>query len=150
MGRPLNHQARENGYSGHEDSEVDSGNENNNDKYNRDHGTTPPMQTASAAVATSDHSWAAGGALIASLATSAQALLTDNSKTVRAKALSCCLCILESGDLGRDGGDDAGPIMQCRSGNNWDKGEQDGEETERPYCWSKDVRDTLAAVSCPP
>lgn len=40
--------------------------------------------------------WATGGALLACLSTSAQALLTDDSKAVRSKALVCCLRILET------------------------------------------------------
>lgn len=38
--------------------------------------------------------WAVGGVVLSSLSASADALLTDGSKTVRAKALACSLCIL--------------------------------------------------------
>lgn len=42
------------------------------------------------------HPWALGGALLSSLSASADALLTDGSKAVRAKALTCSLRILEA------------------------------------------------------
>lgn len=54
--------------------------------------------------------WAVGGALLSSLSASADALSTDGSKTVRAKALTCSLRILEAhGSTVRSGGsfDDA-------------------------------------------
>lgn len=42
-----------------------------------------------------NHPWAVGGVVLSSLSVSVDALLTDGSKTVRAKALACSLCILK-------------------------------------------------------
>lgn len=64
--------------------------------------TLPTQEVEAGDVASRKHAgkrgafdlWAVGGVVLSSLSASADALLTDGSKTVRAKALACSLCIL--------------------------------------------------------
>lgn len=64
-----------------------------------------PRNADALSAAGRDNPWAQGGILLVALSVAASALLTDDSKAVRSKALACCTRILERhGDsLGEDG-----------------------------------------------
>lgn len=94
-----------------------------------------PRNAGASPAAERDNPWVNGGALLAALSVAASALLADDSKTVRSKALVCCIRILKThaGCLGEDGHalchpdsimEDVRPVLLavsrvCHTGGRW-------------------------------